>query len=308
MHRSSPAAERMIRSDGCPRCQFGHTVATMRPPALLIFSLCLVLSTGAAVAAQPSPSPSPSPSAVPYPCTTIISIVTRPSVTTSSCTVPARKVLIENGYMNTVTTGSSSGIAVTYPQSLLRIGSGYDKFEYEIEPPSVQITNFGGTIVRGATDMGAALKYLAGYTSNASWGVEALATLPSGSPAFTASIPQYTGDLNWTYTANSLIGFGGTLSFNSFGGTDPSGNIKRYFSFIPSIDATIGYPAHSQFYAEYAYFSQIAPGLGGRSLVDYGFIHDFGPRIQFDVESGVQPTTVNGQRLHYFGVGLSFMN
>ena len=280
----------------------------MRLAALLCYLGCFLSLAGTAARGQVAPSPSPSPSAAPYPCTAIISIVTRPTITTSTCTVPARKVLVETGYSNSVTTGSAGGITVSYPQALLRFGSGYDRFEYEFTPPSVEITNFAGTIGRGATDMGAGLKYLLGYSSNASWGVDALVTVPSGSSAFTALIPQYTADFNWTYTVNSLIGLGGTLGFNSLGGTDPNGNIKRFFSFIPSIDATIGYPKNSQFYAEYVYYSQTAPGLVGRSLVDYGFIHDFGPHIQVDVESGVQPTTINGQRMHYFGVGLSLMN
>ena len=71
---------------------------------------------------------------------------------------------------------------------------------------------------------------------------------------------------------------------------------------------TIGVPQDSQFFVEYVYFSEAGPGLGGRSLVDYGFVHDFGAHIQVDIENGVQPTTINGQRMHYVGAGLSLMN
>jgi len=59
---------------------------------------------------------------------------------------------------------------------------------------------------------------------------------------------------------------------------------------------------------EYAYFSHGGPGLPAKSIVDFAYQRDFGPNVQHDVEYGFEPTTLNGQRLHYVGAGLSFMH
>lgn len=252
-------------------------------------------------------TPTPSPSAAPYPCTSILAIVTRPTVTTSVCTVPAREMLIESGYTNTVTTGAGPGNTASYPQLFVRVGSGDERFEYEFTPPTVNVTNFGGVVSRGGTDMGFALKYVLGYTSNASWGASAAATIPSGSRGFTTGLAQYSGNFNWSYTVNSIVGVAGTIGFNDLAGTDSAGNLRHFYPIIPSVVVTATYPANSEFFGEYVYYSESGVGLPGRSLFDYGFIHDFGSHIQVDVESGVQPSTINGQRLHYVGAGISVL-
>ena len=309
--RKRPAPKRMIHSDGYSKCKAGHTVGhimKLQAHTFCIIFLAAALGAPANAQTEPSPSPSPSPSGPADPCTSILAIVTRPTVTTSVCTVRPRKALIETGYTNTVTTGQGSGITASYPQALLRFGSGYKNFEYEFTPPSVNATNFNSSIVRGATDMGAGLKYVLGYSDKWAWGVNASFTVPSGSPAFTAGLAQYTGNFNWGYAVNSTVAVSGTLGFNDFAGFDSSGNNGHFFSFIPSVVVTVAYPQNSQFFAEYVFFSQSGLGLGGRSLIDYGFVHDFGAHIQVDIESGVQPTTINGQRQHYVGAGLSLMN
>ena len=66
--------------------------------------LMITLVLAALVAAAPSPSPTPTPAAS-DPCAGIMAIVTRPTVTSSVCTVRYGHVLLENGYTNTTTTG-----------------------------------------------------------------------------------------------------------------------------------------------------------------------------------------------------------
>ena len=253
-------------------------------------------------------SPPPLPSPPPYPCTNLLSVVTRPSVTTSVCTVPSRAALIETGYTNTTLTGTGAGNAINFPQAFLRIGSGDPKFEYEFTPPSIAVTNAGGSVTRGATDAGAGVKYVLGYSSNASWGINALATLPSGSSQFTAGYAQYAANFNWTYTVNPTIGLAGTLGFNSLSGANAAGTPQRYLAFVPSLELTAAFPGNSEFFVEYTFFSASGPATGGRSLVDFGIARDIGQQFQLDIEGGIQPTTINGQRSHYVGAGISFMN
>lgn len=281
---------------------------TVRLALTLAFFASLPAAAHAQTQPSPAPSPSGSPSAVSDPCGSILSIVTRPTITTSVCTVRRRKFLIETGYTNTTTTGQGGGYTASYPQALARFGSGDSHFEYDIIPPSATINNFARTRMSGTTDFGFGVKSELGYNAKASWGANAFITLPSGSPGFTAGAAQYTGNLNWSYTVNQTIGLSGTLGFNSLAGLNANNQVKRFFSFIPSVVLSVYYPANSYFFAEYTHFSQAGVGLGGRSLFDYGFVHDIGPHLQLDVEAGVQPTTLNGQRLHYIGAGISFMN
>ncbi len=259
----------------------------------------------AALAASPSPSPSPSPPS--DPCGSILSIVTRPTVTTGVCTVRAHKVLLENGYTNTTVTGPGGGQSVSYPQSFLRIGTGDSHLEFAISPPSSNASSVGGAAVGGTSDVNFGAKYELGYNANAVWGVNAQVSTPSGSRAFTAGGAQYTGNFNWGYTLNSEFSLAGTLGFNSLAGYNASGDVAHYFAFIPSMELEASLPANSQLFAEYAYFTQAGVGLGSRSLFDFGYQKDIGPHVQFDVEYGIQPTVLNGQQVHYVGAGLSFM-
>jgi hypothetical protein len=259
----------------------------------------------ALVAASPSPSPAPTPT--PDPCAPILAIVTRPTVTTSVCTVRARHVLLETGYTNTAVTGSTTGNQVTYPQAFLRIGTGDSRLEFAFTPPSSNASSVGGATVGGTSDMNFGVKYELGTSAAAVWGVNAQVSVPSGSPAFTAGGAQYTGNFNWSYTLNAEFSLAGTLGFNSLAGYNASGDVVHFFAFIPSVELEAALPASSQLFVEYAYFSQAGVGLGSRGLVDLGFQHDFSPHLQFDVEYGVQPTLLAGQRQHYVGAGLAFM-
>ncbi len=238
----------------------------------------------------------------------MLSIVTRPTVATSVCTVQAHKSLLETGYTNAVTTGSAQGHTASFPQAFLRIGSADDRLEYEITPPSIVVTSAGGTIARGASDAGAGLKYVLGYSAKASCSANAAFTVPSGSPRFTAGAPQYAANFNWSYSVNSVLGIGGTLGFNSLFGPSSNGRSSRFFAFEPSFVASIALPKNSQFFAEYAYFSNSGTGVGDRTLIDYGLAHDFGSSLQVDIEVGVQPSTTSGQQQRYVGAGLSFMS
>jgi hypothetical protein len=74
----------------------------------------------------------------------------------------------------------------------------------------------------------------------------------------------------------------------------------------PAPAPTAGGP--SQITAEYAHFTSAGPGLGGKSWMDFIYARDFGPHVQFDVEYRLSPTSIGGQKQHYVGAGLSFMN
>lgn len=259
--------------------------------------------------ASPSVSPSPAPSAPSDPCGSILSIVNRPTVTTGVCTVRTGHFDLENGYTNTTTSGSPGGSNAIYPQSLLRIGTADPHLDFEFGFPSYETSSVGQPTITGSSDVSLATKYELGYSANADWGVYGAISYPTGSKAFTAGNAQFTGDLNGGYTINSELSLAGTLSFNALSGTNAEGAAQSYFAFIPSLELTAALPGGpSQISAEYAYFSAAGPGLGEKSLIDFVYQRDFGAHLQFDAEYGFSPTLVNGQREHYVGAGLSFMN
>ena len=279
--------------------------------------VCALGASGAPAGAQSAPSPSPSPaaSATPSapsdPCGSILSIVNRPTISTGVCTVQTGKFVVENGWSNTVTTGPGGGNTAIAGQNDagIRFGTFDPHFDLEFTPPNYARSSVGGTVVSGSTDMAVGAKYELGYTSNALWGVAGFVTIPSGTSAFTAGNAQYTGDFNWAYTVNSVFGVNGTFAFNALSGINAGGQPQSYFAFIPSIEATAALPGGpSELFAEYAYFSQAGPNLGSKNVFDFGYIRDFGPHVQLDVEYGFSPTLINGQKQHYIGAGLSFMN
>jgi hypothetical protein len=283
--------------------------------AYLVASFAAMTGIGLAqTAPPPSSSPAPSaspaqaPSPPPDPCGSLLSIVNRPTVTTGVCTVRTGHFDVETGYTNTTTSGIGGGSSANYPQGLIRIGTANPHFDVELGPPSAETSSVGEPTVTGSSDVSVGAKYEIGYSSAADWGVNGLITFPTGSPAFSAGDPQFTGSLNGAYTVNSVLGIAGSLSFNALSGLNQSGAPQSYFAFIPSLEVTAALPGPSEFFGEYAYFSQAGIGLGGKSLLDFGYIRDLGGHVQFDVEYGFSPTPINGQKQHYFGAGLSFMN
>lgn len=285
-----------------------------------VLACSFLLATGAAAAQAQSapassaspvtaPSPAPTTTPVPDPCGSLLSIVNRPTVSTGVCTVRTGHFDLENGYTNTTTSGAGGGSNANYPQSLLRIGTADPHFDIEFGLPSYETTSVGQPTVSGTSDVSLAAKYELGYSSNADWGLYGAITYPTGSPAFTAGNAEFTGDFDWGYTINPEFSLAGTLSFNALSAANAAGTPQSYFAFIPSLELSAALPGGpSQLSAEYAYFSAAGPGLGSKSLIDFVYQRDFGNHLQFDAEYGFSPTVINGQKQHYIGAGLSFMN
>jgi hypothetical protein len=268
---------------------------------------CVLTAMPGRAGAQAAPSPSPSSPA--EPCGSILSIVNRPTVTTGVCTVRTGHFVLENGYTNITTSGAGDGSNAYYPQSLLRIGTADPHLDFEFGFPSYETSSVGGSTVTGTGDVSIGTKYELGYSSNALWGVYGAITYPTGSKAFTAGNAEFTGDLNAAYTINSEFGLAGGSSFNALSAANAAGTPQSYFCFIPSLELSAALPGGpSQISAEYAYFSAAGPGLRPKSLIDFIYQRDFASHVQLDIEYGVSPTVINGQKQHYVGAGLSFMN
>jgi hypothetical protein len=270
---------------------------------------CAAVFADAVAAAQTAPAPSPAPAAPSDPCASILSIVNRPSFGTGVCTVRTGRFDIENGITHTTTTGEGGGSASLYPQSLVRVGTSDPHLDLEFGLPSIARSSSGGATVSGWSDASIGVKYELGYTSKADWGANAALVVPTGSAAFTAGKTQFTGGFNWGYTINAEFGLAGTLDLNESVSANASGVPQSYFAAMPSLALSAALPGGpSQITAEYAYFTAAGPNLGGKAWLDFIYSRDLGPHVQIDVEYGLSPTPIGGQRQHYVGAGLSFMN
>jgi len=257
----------------------------------------------------PAPAPTATPATVSDPCGSIMSVVNRPSFGTGVCTVRTGHADVEIGYANAVTTGSGGGATATYPQVLVRFGTADPRFDVELGAPGAGRTSVGGSLATGASDASIGAKYELGYDALASWGVSGVVTLPTGTGGFTAGRPQYSGSFNWARTLDSEFALSGSLGAGLFAGPDAFGATRSYLAFSPTLALTAALPGGpSQVTAEYAYFSAAGPDLGGKSWFDVIYQRDAGPHVQFDIEYGVSPTSINGQTQHYVGAGLAFMN
>lgn len=267
------------------------------------------LSSGAGAQTPPSPSPAPSPSAAPNPigpafgsndpCTSLSAIVTRPSVTNSVCTVRPNHVEVETGYFNTTST-SGGGNTVTYPQTLIRIGTKIPALELQISPPEVIRASAGG-LVTGSSDIGAGLKYVFGYSPKFNWGGQAFFTVPTGSNGFSAGGTNATYALNAGYTLSPVFSLATTLPISSL-----TNGTQRWSSFGPSLVLGASLPNSTGVFAEIAQFSNAnGPGTATRTQYLYGFYRDLTPRVQIDASASFSPTAATGT-YHGVGFGLSY--
>jgi hypothetical protein len=256
------------------------------------------------VVAAASPSPSPAPSAPSDPCGSITSVVSRPSIASSVCAVPSGQVEVESGWSNTTTNGSPAGNTLAYGIGAIRFGTKNNHLDLELNPPNYATTSVGGPpAVSGWSDTAVGVKYEAGYNARAAWGVNGIATFPTGSSAFSAGGSQYTGNFNWTYTLNQTFGLGGTMGFNSFRASSIS-----YFAWTPSVLLSATLPNATSVYGEFAYVSRAGPALASKSIFDFGYVRALTPHWQVDAAYGFSPTLIAAQRQSYIGFGLSFMH
>ena len=257
-------------------------------------------------AVSPAPSPSPTPAAGPAdPCTNLLAVVTRPTVTTAVCALKPGHWLVETGYTNTVTTGAGSGVTAAYPQALIRVGIPVHNLELEVIPPSYQRSSVGGSLASGTTDTSYGVKWEIGYTSKAAYGVNVFASEPSGARAFTAGSSTYTENLNGSYTLSPEFSLASTIGFLTNGTLAPNGTSLRSGSFVPTLTLSAALPANSQLFAEAVYYSHAGVGLPATTLYDGGYQKDVSAEVQLDVEAGFAPTPVDGRRQRYVGLGLS---
>jgi len=231
-------------------------------------------------------------------CAPLSNVVSRPTVTNSACTVSPNHVLFENGYLNN--TADTGGNSVSYPQTLIRIGTSIPRLEVQAQAPSLNRVN--GQHGDGDGDVGAGLKYLLKDNARYQISSQINLTLPTGDTAFTAKNTQTAIALNGAYAISSRWTLATTQSIqeNSVAGA-------RYQSYVPSLVLSSSLPHNSAGYLEYALITHAnGPGTGTRNQYILGALHDIGYRLQIDVEDIYSPTISTG-KYNGIGFGVSYL-
>ena len=256
----------------------------------------------AAPAASPSPSPAPNPIGPAFgandPCTSIAALVTRPSVTNSVCTVRPNHVLVETGYQNV--SGEGGGNTVTYPQTLIRVGTAIPALEFDVTPPQIMRGNPGGVVTIASTDVGAGLKYVFGYTPKFNYGGQVFFTAPTGLNGGSADGSTASYALNAGYTLSSVFSLAGTVTVQSL-----TTGAQRWSSVVPSLVLGVTLPNATGLNLEMAEFTHAnGPGTPTRTQYLLGVYRDIGPRVQLDTSFAFSPTGAT-RRYRYVGFGAS---
>jgi hypothetical protein len=265
----------------------------------------------AAVSAQAAPVPTPAPDI----CSTGLSaVVGRPTQTTSACTVKPGQVLIESGYQSqTVDVADGSYTYQTAPSATIRIGTGLRNVEFQVLPPSA-IRSAG---VTATSDVGAGLKWQIGSTPSFGYGVNVIATAPTGSdPGASANGLGSANAATYVYNANvqgalgKIFGYGATLSVDQLASGAPTA--VRYTSVLPSADLTVSLPSSFGLALEaYRQSNGEGPGTPGHTWFDAALTKDTG-NAQLDLNYGmsnrISPAPgAPGVRRRYVGFGLSYL-
>ena len=283
----------------------------IRFPAAFIFALLALVPLAAAaqnaptaLPAAPSPTPQPAPNPIGPafgandPCTTISAIVTRPSVTNSVCTVRPNHVEIETGYLNTSSAGG--GNTVTYPQTLVRIGTQIPALELDVAPPGIVRSNAGG-VMTGTTDAGAGLKYVFGYTPKLNYGGQVFFTAPTGLNGFSNGGSTSSYALNAGYTLSPAFSLAATVTAQSL-----TNGAQRYSALVPSLVLGASLPNSTGVGAEIAQFTHAnGPGTPTRTQYLASVYRDLGQRVQVDASYAYSPTAATG-KYRSVGFGVSF--
>lgn len=283
----------------------------------LLIAAALVALPGAALA-QATPAPTPAASAAPATdiCSSGLSaVVSRPTATTSVCTVKPNQILIESGFQSqTVTVTGGSYTYQTFPTATIRVGTVVPHLELQVLTPSV-IRNQGQSL---SSDLGVGAKWQVVSEPTFSWGVSAIATAPTGTnPALnpqglgSATDATYIYNLDFEGSLGKVFGYGAGISSQSL--VVPTGTgTTRYFSVLPSLDITAALPASWTLVGEIYYQTNgEGPNTPTHTWFDAAILKDIG-KAQFDVNYGVS----NGVQLfagapyirrHYIGAGISYL-
>lgn len=228
----------------------------------------------------------------------MLSIIDRPSVGYSPCTVPTNNLYIESGYdyINTI----SSGYLYSLPQTEMRFGI-INNTEIDFFPPNYYELSSPSAKGFGSTSLG--LKHIFYFDSHQIITVQGYITPPSGN--------QYFGSAQTSFLLNGIYSYNFDSGFNIVGTLGVAANAppavlptKTYYTFNPIIDLGLPITKTIGGYLEVYSQSKTAINRGWGVSVDGGLIFLVKKNLTFDISAGQRIIGYLDQTTHYFGAGL----
>lgn len=234
----------------------------------------------------------------------------------SPCVVPPSRLLIEGGYRNQTTPGSTGASTLEiFPLALIRIGLSR-RTEIIFQPPAHSNRGgapLGGAFVPaiGAQDEGFGFKRMLDDRPNFQDAVQFFYTAPTGTPqgsaGFSAGAPTYT----LTYTAAFAFkgNLGVSITQNAVANAvplDPTGAL-RFFSYQPSVTISYGFAPNFTLLVTDQITTPLAPNGGTGNRVLAALQRVLSPGVVLDAEYEVNALPASPAfRQHAFGVGAAF--
>ncbi len=289
------------------KCQFG--ISQKSRFVIYAFWICLTLP-GSLVAwglvnAQEQGTEISDPCSGP---SALLAILDRPTVSTSPCTVPRGRFLLEMGFQRARPRAPVSGKMDNYPQTEVRIGLP-GRNEFVLFPPNYnfQRTRSGPDStteeVSGYSALTLGFKHELGYTEQWLGAVQALFTVPSGNSAFGTKGLGVALNGMASYVLSEQVGL--TIQLGISSQTDPAlAGGQRFTAFISNLVVAWQPKERFQFYGEFYGQSSTGPGKGAGYNADGGIQYLITPHWEVDLEGGVRLAGDLGGFSHYFGVGM----
>ncbi|MCL4467593.1 MAG: transporter [Deltaproteobacteria bacterium] len=277
----------------------------MKLITIVIWMQILILFSSPKILLAQSQAPSPCVDSCAGP-TALLSVLDRPTISDSVCSVKKNKLLAELGYNYEIETGDEFHTLTTLPQPEIRYGTGHN-IELKLFPPnyiyqSKHSVNRTG-IFKGYSDAGLGIKYEFGYGEKWGAATDTAITFPSGTNDFSSNGTGVTLNSILAYNVNADIGIGFQLGlFHLF---NPVYSLQET-SVNPIVvvsDQLNEITEKLQIYAECYNAIDIMHDSGITSFIDAGVQYLLSPNVEVDLLAGHNLTDIPYNNTTYFGFG-----
>lgn len=269
----------------------------------LYFFLLLVIPAGVVFAEEDKTVPQD-------PCagaSALFSLIDRPTISDSACSVPVGRTILEMGFQHTVLRGQAGRVDI-FPQAEVRFGlPGRNELFFLLPDYNRQRAHdLAERTSEGLSAFSFGLKHEIGYTRKWLAAFEASIIIPSGGSDFGSDGLGGTFNGIIEYSLGKQFAFDIQLGLSSETSPASTGG-KRFESFNSNIVATWQPSGRLQFYGEVYGKSSTGPGEGAGYNFDGGIQYLITRFWEIDVERGIRLTGNLSGLNNYIGAGMAFL-
>lgn len=231
--------------------------------------------------------------------TALMSIVDRPSVADSACTVPDNKVVVELGYQYGKLT--SAGYQQNYPETEIRLGIKYNTEIFLFLPNYIHQST---APTSGYANSFIGIKHLVASTDKWQTAITATFFPSSGSYAFGNNGSGATLNIVASYNATRQLNLTGQLGVSNQTTSSADGG-QRFTTVNPDLILSYSLTDNLDIYAEVNGQSRTGPRQGSGFNSDGGLIYLLRQNMTVDIEAGQRISGALGSFNHYVGTGMA---